>query len=52
MNDLDVDVNARIVATVLAKAVKEGKISGIQWWDLVMLFAKEIDEITVDDYKE
>ena len=45
MNDLDVDVNARIVATVLAKAVKEGKISGIQWCDLVMLFANEAQEM-------
>ena len=32
---------ARTVAQVLEKAVKEGKISGSQWFDLVMLFVKE-----------
>ena len=36
---------ARTVVRVLGKAVKEGKISGSQWFDLVMLFAAEIDEM-------
>ena len=36
---------AKTVVRVLEKAVKEGKISGIQWCDLVMLFANEAQEM-------
>ena len=31
----------QVLVQVLEKAVKEGKISGSQWWELVMLFVKE-----------
>ena len=44
MDEIDIQNIGEVVATVLAKAVKEGKITGSQWWDLVMLFATAIDE--------
>jgi hypothetical protein len=45
MDEIDIQNIGEVVAIVLAKAVKANKITGSQWWELVLLFAAEIDEM-------
>jgi hypothetical protein len=45
MDEIDIQNIGEVVAIVLAKAVKANKINGSQWWELVLLFAAEIDEM-------
>ena len=55
MDEIDIKIDIKsayiigeVVAIVLTKAVKANKISGSQWWELVLLFAAEIAEMKKD----